>query len=261
MAVDVGSSRTPRADAVRNRQRVLDAAVRVFAERGTDATLNDVAHEAGVGVGTVYRKFTDKDALLDALFEIKIDQLVRLADEAATEPDPALACHGFVLAVMEARATDRGLGAVVMRTTHGESFAAALGRRLGPKVERLVDRARAVRAARAPDRGRGGVVMRTTQGESCAAARGRRLGPKVERLVDRARAVGAVRDGFTGQDVCLLAMMVGTVADHTRDVDPGLWRRYAQMLIDGTRPTASAEPLSPPPLPLPDLAAALGRAR
>lgn len=208
--------RSPRADAERNRRRVVDAAVRVFAERGVDATLNDVAREAGVGVGTVYRKFADKAALLDALFEVKIEQLVRLADEASREPDPALALRGFVLAVMEARATDRGLGAVVMRTSRGESFAAALGRRLGPTVERLVD---------------------------------------------RAQAAGEVRAGFTGQDVCLLAVMVGTVADHTRDTDPDLWRRYAQILVDGTRPTASTEPLSPAPPPLADVAAALARAR
>lgn len=208
--------RSPRADAERNRRRVLDAAVRVFAERGVDATLNDVAREAGVGVGTVYRKFADKDALLDALFEVKIEQLVRLADEAAREPDPALAFRGFVLAVMEARAIDRGLGAVVLRTARGESFAAALGRRLGPTVERLIS---------------------------------------------RAWTAGEVRDGFTGQDVCILAVMVGTVADHTRDIEPGLWRRYAQMLIDGTRPTASTQPLSPTPLPLADTAAALARAR
>lgn len=214
MSIDVEPSRAPRADAARNRRRVLEAATRVFAERGVDATLNDVAREAGVGVGTVYRKFAGKDALLDALFEGKIERMLELADEATREPEPGLAFRGFVLAVMEARATDRGLGAVVMRTTGGESFAAALGRRLGPKVERLIS---------------------------------------------HARAAGEVRDGFTGEDVCVLAVMVGTVADRTRDIDPGVWRRYAQMLIDGTRPSASTEPLSPAPLPLGDTAAALSR--
>lgn len=205
----------PRADALRNRRRVLDAANRVFAEHGPTATLNDVAREAGVGVGTVYRKFPSKDALLDELFQTKIEQLVALADQARQDHDPVLAFRRFVLGVMQARATDRALGAVVMRARHGESFAAALGRRMEPHVARLID---------------------------------------------QAQVAGGLRAGFTGQDVCVLAVMVGTVADHTRDVDPDAWRRYAQLLVDGTRPSASAEPLSPRPLTLGQIAAGLSRA-
>ena len=61
-----------RSDAERNRQRILAAAAEVFAERGLDVSLDDIAAAAGVGVGTVYRRFPDKDALIDALFEEKI---------------------------------------------------------------------------------------------------------------------------------------------------------------------------------------------
>src|SRR6058998_191476 len=58
-----------RKDAERNRQRILDAARELFAERGLGVTLNDVAHHAGVGVGTVYRRFPDKEVLIDTLFQ------------------------------------------------------------------------------------------------------------------------------------------------------------------------------------------------
>jgi len=216
MTIEAPPARAPRADAERNRRRILDAAASVFAERGVSATLNEVARAAGVGIATVYRKFPDKEAVFDALFDAKIDNLVRLAIEASTEEDPGLAFRSFLLGVIEARATDRGLGAVVMRTDRGEGFATELGRRLAPTVERLIS---------------------------------------------RARAAGEVREGFTGQDVCILSLMVGAVADNTRNVDPRIWRRYAQILIDGTRPTAMTEPLSPAPLPFSDTAAVLGRAR
>jgi len=68
------AGRPLRKDAERNRQRILQAAAEVFTERGLGATLDDVAHHAGVGVGTVYRRFPDKAALADALFEQRIDR-------------------------------------------------------------------------------------------------------------------------------------------------------------------------------------------
>ncbi|MFI5068732.1 MAG: helix-turn-helix domain-containing protein, partial [Streptosporangiales bacterium] len=61
-------NRPLRSDAERNRRRILRAAAEVFTERGLDATLDDVARHAGVGVGTVYRRFPDKDALVEELF-------------------------------------------------------------------------------------------------------------------------------------------------------------------------------------------------
>ena len=59
---DAPAERPLRADAERNRQRIIDAARELFAERGLDVTLNDIARHAGVGVGTVYRRFPDKEA-------------------------------------------------------------------------------------------------------------------------------------------------------------------------------------------------------
>src|SRR3954449_7210470 len=77
------AARPLRADAERNRQRLIDAAREVFAERGLDATLDDIADHAGVGVGTAYRRFPSKDDLIDALFEQELAGIVELAEAAA----------------------------------------------------------------------------------------------------------------------------------------------------------------------------------
>ena len=71
-----------RKDAQRNRQRVLIAARELFAAKGMEATLNDVARHAGVGVGTVYRRFATKDQLVEAIFEDGIAEVVHLAESA-----------------------------------------------------------------------------------------------------------------------------------------------------------------------------------
>jgi AcrR family transcriptional regulator len=81
------AGRPLRADAARNRERILQAARAVFAERGLDATLDDVAHQAGLGVGTVYRRFASKEDLVEALFAQAITDMVGLAEEAATRDD------------------------------------------------------------------------------------------------------------------------------------------------------------------------------
>jgi len=79
--------RKPRADATRNRARLIDAAKSVFAERGGAASLEEVARTAGVGIGTLYRHFPTRDALIEAVYRNESDQLVRAAAElAATRP-------------------------------------------------------------------------------------------------------------------------------------------------------------------------------
>ena len=77
-----------RRDAARNRQRVLKAASEVFTERGLDVSLDEVARHAGVGVGTVYRRFRTKEELVEALFVDRIEAVAALAEHAAEAPDP-----------------------------------------------------------------------------------------------------------------------------------------------------------------------------
>ena len=77
-----------RKDAARNRQRILDSAKELFAERGLGVTLHDIAARADVGVGTIYRHFPDKQPLIDAIFESELAGLTELFQQALADDDP-----------------------------------------------------------------------------------------------------------------------------------------------------------------------------
>lgn len=85
--------RAPRADACRNRDRLLEVASDSFALWGTDASLEKIAKEAGVGIGTLYRHYPNRDALIEAVYRHNVDLLCDAADELSRElpPDEALA--------------------------------------------------------------------------------------------------------------------------------------------------------------------------
>ncbi len=131
-----------RKDAERNRQRVIDAARELFAIRGLEATLNDIAHHAGVGVGTVYRRFATKEELLDAVFEDGIDQVVGIAEAAAQQENSWDAIVWFVEHVCELTATDRGLRQMVYSSAYGGHGVECARLRLSPPISKLVERAR-----------------------------------------------------------------------------------------------------------------------
>ena len=86
--VTATTTRRPRADAVRNRMRVLDAARAAFAEHGPEAQMEDVARRAGVGIGTVYRHFPTKQALAEALVEERFARVLAHQRELLEDPDP-----------------------------------------------------------------------------------------------------------------------------------------------------------------------------
>jgi AcrR family transcriptional regulator len=132
-----------RADAARNRALIVDAARQLFAERGLDVTLHDVAEAAGVGVGTVYRRFPDKDALLGGLVTAKYETLVDLAERAAARPTGREALREYLLGAMALRASDRSLSTTVMRAAPQTEEALALRARLWEVVDGVVERARA----------------------------------------------------------------------------------------------------------------------
>src|ERR1700736_6662864 len=81
--------RRPRADAVRNRERVLDAAKAVFSAGGPDASLEAVARRAGVGIGTLCRQFATRDALFEAVYRREVEHLADLAEQLKGEVAPA----------------------------------------------------------------------------------------------------------------------------------------------------------------------------
>jgi AcrR family transcriptional regulator len=134
-------TRPLRRDAARNRTRILQAAREVFAERGLDATLHDIAHHAGLGVGTVYRRFANRDELIDALFVENFETLARHAHECLGFDDP---WHGFVTYVEQTvamMANDRGLWTVMTTAaSKGRNFLLAR-ERLGAVTTELIVRA------------------------------------------------------------------------------------------------------------------------
>lgn len=136
------AGRRLRSDAVRNRQRILAAAQELFARRGLSTTLDDVAAHAGVGVGTVYRRFANKQELIDGVFEQSIDRLAARADNALTNPDPWAAIAEFLEFVCSSLAENRGLSAVVMGKAEMLPRIAARRERLRPVVAEMVERAR-----------------------------------------------------------------------------------------------------------------------
>jgi AcrR family transcriptional regulator len=138
----VGAGDRPlRADAERNRQRILAAAAEVLSERGLDATLDDVARAAGVGVGTVYRRFPDKESLIEELFRDRIDIMVRTAEQALTEPDPWQALVSYLDFSVELMAGNMGLRQLLMFSTYGKERIAYARDQMRPVVTRLVERA------------------------------------------------------------------------------------------------------------------------
>src|SRR5581483_8967661 len=131
-----------RKDAERNRQRILDAARELFMERGLGVTLNDVAHHAGVGVGTVYRRFPDKAELIEELFEQQVSELVGLMEEATEDPDPWRGLTGFFRRNLELQARDRAFREIIVGTPEAARRMREIRARMFPLGAQLVQRAK-----------------------------------------------------------------------------------------------------------------------
>jgi AcrR family transcriptional regulator len=112
MSTSETASRPLRADARRNRQLVLDAARACFAKDGIEAQMDDIASCAGVGVGTVYRHFETKEALVEALAADYFAQEAALAEQALTVEDPWEAFSGFMRNGAEVLAQNRALAQI-----------------------------------------------------------------------------------------------------------------------------------------------------
>nr|WP_313776312.1 TetR/AcrR family transcriptional regulator [Mycobacterium sp.] len=134
--------RVLRKDAERNRQRVLTAARELFAVKGMEATLNDVAHHAGVGVGTVYRRFATKGELVEAIFEEGIVEVVGLAETALQHPNSWDGLVWFIERQCELAATDRGLREIIYSKAYGGGRVECAREELVPLISELVERAR-----------------------------------------------------------------------------------------------------------------------
>jgi AcrR family transcriptional regulator len=112
------TSRKLRADAVRNRERVLAAAKAVFSAGGADASLEAVARRAGVGIGTLYRHFPTRQDLLEAVFLDETNELRAHAEELASAPVPFDALISWLRLQMDFAARGRSMGAAIMAAKH-----------------------------------------------------------------------------------------------------------------------------------------------
>jgi AcrR family transcriptional regulator len=190
-----------RADAERNRVRIVVAARAVFAEHGLGVGIDVVARRAGVGVGTIYRRFPTKEALLQAIVDDSADRLVgRLAELA--------------------RAADAW-----------EAFAAAAEHLAGEMAR---------------DRGFFEALQEAPDHRAISASSRNRALAAVEPVLRRAQDAGVVRRDVEPIDVLYVCANAGRVPSWRAALEPGLWRRYLALALDGLRPEG-AHALPHPP--------------
>jgi AcrR family transcriptional regulator len=144
------SSRKPRADALRNRERVLEAAKTVFSAGGPDASLEAVAREAGVGIGTLYRHFPTREALYEAVYRREVEQLSELAEELKGEAAAVEALRSWLRSNVEFVATKKGMATALALAAGPPSELTAFSfERLTKAIGVLLERAVAAGEVRA----------------------------------------------------------------------------------------------------------------
>jgi AcrR family transcriptional regulator len=134
--------RPRRADARRNRERVIRAAAAVFAEKGMEAGIPEIAQRAGVGKATVYRSFPSKEHLVAAVAAERLDWITTLATQALTSDDPGAAFEHVIMAIAERQASDCAVAGSMAADIHLPELDAAR-KTTHAALDALVDRARA----------------------------------------------------------------------------------------------------------------------
>ena len=203
-------TRPLRRDAERNRQLILDTAKTVFAQRGLEASLDEVAHEAGLGVGTVYRRFPNRDALIDALFHDMLASIERVVAESVALPRAWDGLVHFMTAMLETQGRDKALRDLMLTR------------------QKYLDHC---------EQDKDEVVRDTVQ-------------PALYGLIERAREEGDLRPDVVPTDVGTLLIAVVGVVDFTAPADPEVWRRHLAVILDGlrARPAGQTTELTPAPL-------------
>jgi AcrR family transcriptional regulator len=141
--------RKPRADAERNRIRLLETAKAAFAEKGSGASLDEIARISGVGAGTLYRHFPTRDALVAAVYRNETEQLVAAADRLAETHPPVTALREWLLLFVDYIATKHGMSEVLNSIVGGTSdLYSTSTAQVKQAIAKLVDRAVASRDIR-----------------------------------------------------------------------------------------------------------------
>jgi AcrR family transcriptional regulator len=137
------AARSPRADAVRNRERVLEAAKAIFSAGGPEASLEAVAKRAGVGIGTLYRHFPSREALFEAVYRREVEHLAELAEQMKVDGVPPTdALRRWLRSNVEFVATKKGMSAALALAAHRSPELSAYSfERLTKAVGALLDQA------------------------------------------------------------------------------------------------------------------------
>ena len=206
---------TLRKDAALNRERLIEAGRDLFAKRGLSATLNDVARHAGLGVGTAYRRFANKDELIDAILERQNQEMEGVLRSALTEPDPWDGLVLFLERSTAMQARDRGM-AQIFTGRHSCNVSYDETRdRLAPLVDEVAARARNSGQLRADVTGTDLIFIQVALSSVAAVA----------------------QDGHQPAD---------------RSDTSELYRRYLWIALDGLRADRDPSPLPVPPLSVDD---------
>ena len=134
--------RKPRSDALRNRERLLDAAKAVFSAGGAEASLETVARQADVGIGTLYRHFPTREALYEAVYRHEVEQLGELAERLEDEASPVEALRRWLHSTVAFVATKKGMMAALAIVYNADSeLTAYSSARLTASIGALLSRA------------------------------------------------------------------------------------------------------------------------
>jgi AcrR family transcriptional regulator len=149
VATSVISPRPLRRDAQRNRDLIVAAARAAFAAEGLGVPVEDIARRAGVGMGTLYRRFPSKDDLIDAVLADAFEQYAEAAEAALALEDPWQGFCAFLERALSLHAENRGLKDLIASSDHGRARTAAMRSRVQPVLTRLIARAQEHGALRA----------------------------------------------------------------------------------------------------------------
>ncbi|HEX4443738.1 MAG TPA: helix-turn-helix domain-containing protein [Galbitalea sp.] len=214
--------RPRRRDSKANLERIWGAATRVFATEGLEATLADVAKDAGVGVATVYRRFANKDDLILELFSARFTELIELAREASVAADPWDAFVDYFEETNRRLAADKGLRQLTLG-----GLTRSIGWARGTTPDRL---------------------------EGLLADAAAQMAVHHTRLVRRAQEVGALRADIEPTDMMLLTMAIQGTLDLGNGSHPEQSQRILGVMLSGLSTSRERRELPVPALTDADVA-------
>src|ERR1700723_3459853 len=134
--------RKPRTDAQRNRERILEVAKEAFTQSGANASLDDIAKQAGIGAGTLYRHFPTRDALLEAVYRTEVEKLAEAERKFAATMSPIDALRAWMLLFVDYIATKQIIAPALNTLVGGPSkLFDASGAQIKGAIHALVERA------------------------------------------------------------------------------------------------------------------------